>query len=254
MNEIVNARQILMLTRANLKTRYRNTVSGFLWVILNPILIFGAQSYVFHTILKLDVKDYVLFLASGLLPWIFLAQTIEMGSGHFVSSGRMLKSFPIAPMTLLLAMALDNLINFTVAFLLVLVPVGVMSNFDFFNLIALPIPLAFLLLGTLSMTWILATMNVIFRDIKFIVSFVMTVAFYLTPVFYPLHFVGENYRWLVNYNVFYLLIDPFREMIYGPFQTSFFISCLKAAGISLALFMLSVVLWKRKRNAVYNYL
>src|SRR4051812_48169864 len=60
------------LTLANLKTRYRNTSLGFLWVLLNPILIYGAQSYAFGRILKLDVSHYNLFLVTGLIPWIFI--------------------------------------------------------------------------------------------------------------------------------------------------------------------------------------
>lgn len=247
-------RQIMILTRANLKSRYRNSFSGFLWVILNPLFMFGAQSYAFHLILQLDVKNYAMFLASGLLPWIFMSQTLEMGVGHFVNSARLLKSLPLKPVTLLLALALDNLINLFAAFLVILVPIGLLTDFSFVNLIVFPIPLVILLFGVLSLSWILATLNVIFRDIKFLVPFVMTTAYYLTPIFYPITFVPEKYRWLVEYNIFYFFVSPFREMINDPFNLIFVISCLKALAVSGVLFLVAIIVWRKKRNAVYNYL
>ena len=71
-------RQLISLTFANMKARYRKTLAGFIWVILNPIILYSVQSIVFRKILKIDVPDYSLFLMGGLLPWIFITNTLEM--------------------------------------------------------------------------------------------------------------------------------------------------------------------------------
>ena len=70
--------QITYLTLYNMKARYRKTVAGFIWVNLDPILTYGVQSLVFKHILNFQMRGFYLFLASGLLPWIFFMQTIRM--------------------------------------------------------------------------------------------------------------------------------------------------------------------------------
>ena len=109
--------QAYVLTVANLKTRYRNTSLGFLWVLLNPILIYGAQSYAFGRILKIDVSHYNLFLVTGLIPWIFITQSIEMTTSSILVSAPILKNMPIHPFVILISTVLDNLINFLSLFL-----------------------------------------------------------------------------------------------------------------------------------------
>ena len=68
-------KQSVALTIANMKSRYRRTFAGFIWVIMNPILVFLIQNFVFRNILNIKIDHYVLFLLGGLLPWIFISQT-----------------------------------------------------------------------------------------------------------------------------------------------------------------------------------
>src|SRR5665647_1643549 len=93
--------QVKDLTVASLKSRYRKTWAGFVWVILNPLLMFGVQSLVFKRFLGLQIPDYYLFLLGGLLPWIFMSSTIQMGTPIFVTQAQLLRSFKINPMVLL---------------------------------------------------------------------------------------------------------------------------------------------------------
>src|ERR1035437_5970491 len=86
-------RQVRALTVANLKSRYRKTFVGFLWVILNPLILYGVQSLVFMKFLKLQVPNYTLFLLSGLLPWVFIVQSVEMCTSLIVINGKLFKSF-----------------------------------------------------------------------------------------------------------------------------------------------------------------
>ncbi|MBK9294009.1 MAG: ABC transporter permease [Oligoflexia bacterium] len=240
--------QVIALTLANLKSRYRGTLTGFVWVILNPIILFGAQSFAFHFILKLSVQDYPLFLLSGLIPWIFLSQSLEMCTPLFTNSGRLMKSISINPLVYLIAQILDNLINFLAAFLVLLIPLSFSSSFQFKNLLLLPLPLFFLFITTLSMSLILATLNVFYRDLKFIVSFVMTFSFYLTPIFYPETFVEPQYRWIIKYNIFTHLISPVRAAVMGQLEI------LNIFMISALSLLFSFLIWRHKKNALYHYL
>jgi ABC-type polysaccharide/polyol phosphate export permease len=242
--------QVRALTVANLKARYRKTIAGFLWVVINPLMMFGVQSLVFKTFLRLQVNNYSLFLLSGLLPWIFVTSSLEMCTGSILGSGYLLKAFQLPPLVYLFAQLFDNVINFMAAFLLILAPFLVTHGVSV-AILLLPVALLLLLGGVIGMTWLLATMQVFFRDTRFVLTFVLSITFFLTPIFYPETYIPEKYRWVAHFNPIYQLIRPFRYVIYqadkGEMLSAFLHSALVA---SLALMVASFV-WRRKKNEIF---
>ena len=106
--------QVNALTVASLKGRYRKTAAGLLWVVLNPLLTFGVQALVFGYFIKMDVDNYLLYLVAGLIPWIFISQTLEMTTPVFVASGALMKSFAASPLVYLCSQVADNFFNFLI--------------------------------------------------------------------------------------------------------------------------------------------
>lgn len=245
--------QVRDLTLASLKSRYRKTFAGFIWVVLNPLLMFGVQSLVFKTFMKIDVPNYHLFLLGGLLPWIFFSSTVLMGTPVFVSQSHLLRSFKINPMVILSSQVLDNFINFMASFTLILLPFYLTTGKDLTNLLLLPIALIPLLIGTLSLCITLSTINVFFRDTNFVMGFILNLLFYITPVFYPKDFIPANWAWIVNFNPAVYLLEPFRSVIYFD-GSVFWPAIAKGFVVSLLLAAVAVVTWKRKRNGFYHKL
>ena len=130
--------QVRDLTVASLKSRYRKTFAGFIWVVLNPLMMFGVQSLVFKTFMRIQVPDYNLFLLGGLLPWIFFSSTIQMTTPLFVTQSYLLRSFKINPMVILTSQVIDNFINFIASFLLILLPFYISSDRSLSALLLLP--------------------------------------------------------------------------------------------------------------------
>jgi lipopolysaccharide transport system permease protein len=240
------------LTEANLKSRYRNTVAGFLWVVMNPLITFGAQSYVFHTILKLQVSHYNLFLLSGLLPWIFFQQSVEMCTSLFISAARLLKSLPVHPLVYLVSQLLDNLVNLLAAFLLILLPTLLFQPFHPLVLLLIPIPLLILLLGVFGICWIMAVLQVFLRDTRFIATFGLNILFFLTPIIYPAELVPAQYRWVLLVNPLNYLIQPFRILLLDFDFARFMLASLKAAIVSSVFLCGAFLLWGKKKNEVYH--
>jgi lipopolysaccharide transport system permease protein len=246
--------QVLDLTLASLKARYRKTWAGFLWVILNPLLMFGVQSLVFKKFLRLDMPDYYLFLLGGLLPWIFFSTTVSMGTPLFVGQAQLLKSFKINPMVLLASQILDNFINFLASFVLILLPFYLTSGRDIWPLTLLPLAFFVLLLASMATTVTLGTLNVFFRDINFVVGFIFQLLFFLTPIFYPREFVPEEFRGFVDFNPVFYIIHPFRKLIYEGNLQGFFETLLEASAVTLIIGTIAVLTWRRKRNEFYRKL
>ena len=247
--------QIKTLTFASIKSRYRNTFAGLLWVVMSPLLMFGAQSYAFKLVLKLQFENYPLFLLTGLMPWIFFVQSVQMGTTSFVAQGRLLKSFPIHPFVCLSAMIADNLINFMLTFTLILLPFLIYAqNIHLLHFLLLPVAVFSLFIATVGVTLFLATLQVFFRDTRFIMDFVLSIAFYLTPIFYPKQYVSEKWYWLVSYNPFAILIAPIQSLSRDHLESDYFFSLSLSYFTALICFGIAVLYWRRKKNQVYFFL
>jgi ABC-type polysaccharide/polyol phosphate export permease len=246
--------QISDLTLASVKARYRRTFAGFIWVLLNPLLQFGVQSLVFKQFLKLQIPNYYLFLLGGLLPWIFITSTLQMGTPIFVTQSHLLKSFKISPMVIIASQILDNFINFMASVLLILTPVYLFSEQPLFNILALPIAIVPLVLTTAALTVTLAIQNVFYRDINFVIGFVLSIVFFLTPVFYPRAYVPDNLRWIVDWNFLVYIIEPFRILFLAPSWAEFLLAVARGLGVSFIMIFIACWTWRRRQVAFYYHL
>lgn len=247
-------RQLISLTFANMKARYRKTIAGFIWVILNPIILYSVQSVVFRKILKIDVQDYALFLMGGLLPWIFITNTMEMSIPYLFSANNLLKGFRVNPFLLVLCQVTDNFFNFVVAFLIVLIPVTLMSADTGTAYYLLPLPIIVLLIAISAVSSMASLMNVFYRDTAFILSFVLNIMYFITPIFYPAEFVPAEYRWVIDFNPLYYLVEAFRSAVYGYHPAVFWPALGKATLVSLGFALLSFLYWRKRKNDLYYYI
>lgn len=242
---------IFDLTIAQLKARYRKTFAGMIWVILNPLIMFGAQAIAFKHILKISIDDYYLYLLGGLVPWIFTVMTIQMSTPVLQFSGALLKSFQLNPLILIFTQIADNLINFVLAFSIMYIPIQMQYGLPHWGIFLIPIPLIIMMLGVASICVILSVMQVFYRDIGYVVNFVTGVLFFVTPVFFTADMIVPDYKWLLNFHIPYLFIDAFRACIY-KFDFAYFLLALGKASIACALMViLANIIWKRKRNELY---
>lgn len=246
--------QILLFTASNMKARYRGTFAGFVWVVINPMILFAAQSLVFKHILKLDVPNYALFLLGGLLPWLFITQTFDMCIPVLQSSSELLRAYKINPKTLVWSQILDNFLNFLFAFFFILVPTILITGEYTIGYFFIPIALINLIIGVGSAVWLLSVMQVFYRDTKFIVQFLVSVLFFLTPIFYPIELIPKGYQWLVTINPFYRFIEPFRICLYDFKGQAFFVSCILSFSLTGLLILLSSHFWRKKKNDFYMFL
>lgn len=245
-------RQVYFLTRSSLKARYRNTLGGFLWVIVNPLAIYGVQSLVFKTFLKIDLPNYYLFLLAGLLPWIFISMSLRMSVPIFEEKRSLLKSFKLNPLVLIYTQLLDNLINFILPFSTLLIALSFFGEgMSWQGMLTVPFAVFSLILGLLPLCWMLSVLQIFYKDIRFIVEFVLSFLFFLTPIFYPRSFIPSEWQFLVDYNFIYILIEPFFYSVYQFDWGLFLLSLFRSLGSSLIIYLMAYFLWRNKRNEFY---
>lgn len=242
---------INVLTWANLKSRYRNTFLGFLWVVLNPVITFSVQAYVFSILFKLQHERYFLFLMSGLIPWLMLVQTIEMCGNFFSNNANFFKSLPIQPLHLLKVQVLDNFINFIFTFLLLFLFFIFRGELSLISLGQLLLAIVPFVIFVYSLALILASLGIYFRDLKYVMSFILSIMFYLTPIFYPKHYIPQNYNFFIEINPFYIMLKPFQCAVL--FNNEYFFSMKIAFLFSLISYATALIIWGRVRKDVIFY-
>jgi lipopolysaccharide transport system permease protein len=185
--ELVSYRELVVnLTVRDLKLKYKGSVLGIAWSLLNPLLMMTIYTAVFSVFLRaVTVQHYWALVLGGLLPWVFFSNSLTAATISFIRAPNLITKiyFPIE--SLPIASVLANFVNFLISLcvlLVILAFVGLLGP----SLILLPIILLAQLAITLGLATAIAAVTVYFRDMEHLVVIALTALFYLTPVLYPL--------------------------------------------------------------------
>ncbi len=226
---------ITILTKKEIKVRYKNSALGYVWSIANPLMYAIIFYFVFKIVMKFNIKEYSLFLISGLFPWQWISNSITGGAGSFIGNASLIKKVIFPRFFLPLAQVLNDAFHFIVSIPVIIVFLlfyHKMPSLDwlfYFPLMLIP---TFIIVYGFSL--LVASMNIFFRDIQYIIGLIMTLLFYLTPVFYDMSFVPKRYKNFVLINPFTPLITNWREM--------FMHNCINFTDYALSIFYSIIVL------------
>lgn len=228
--EVLRYRELVRnLVLTELRLRYRRSVLGFLWTMLNPLLMMLVLTLVFSAVLRFDIRNYTVFLFAALLPWTFFSQSVTLSLMSIVNNGSLLHKVYFPRVVLPLAAVLSNLVNF----LLALVPLALLMlalGSPLTPALAyLPVAILILTIFTAGLSLVFSVLNVYFRDFTHMTEVILALIFYLSPVIYPPTVIPEKYRFIVTFNPLSHMIDGFRRPIYDGVLPS-----LESVGASLA--------------------
>ena len=205
---------IWALALKELKIRYKRSVLGFLWALLNPALLMLVLTLVFSKIMRFPIAHYPIFLLSVLLPWTFFSQSLSYAVDSIVGNGDLIKKVRVAKLVFPMAAVVSNLINLGLSLIPLALLVLAMRHPFYWTWLYLPVPLLALTLFTMGMTFLFAAANVYYRDIAHVLQVVLSAWFYLTPIIYPLDFLPAKYRWILKLNPMIYVINGFRLSVY----------------------------------------
>jgi lipopolysaccharide transport system permease protein len=232
--EIVRYRELLKSLVVNdLRLRYRRSVLGFLWSLLNPLLMMIILTVVFSTVMRFSIKDYSVLLLSGLLPWTFLAQSINNALGSVVGKGALLKKVYIPKSIIPLSAVLASFVNFILSFLPFLGVLLVIGHPITKVVVMLPAAMLLIFMFATGVAYIFACLNVFFRDFTHMTDVLIQAWFYASPIIYNLNMVPEKYRALFAWNPMVYIIACFRDPLYEgrlPDATTLFLAVVGSVG------------------------
>jgi ABC-type polysaccharide/polyol phosphate export permease len=209
-----NRELIWALALKELHVRYKRSALGFLWALLNPLLMMTILAFVFSNLMRMAINQYAVFVISALLPWTFFSQALSYAVDSIVSNGELLKKIYVGKSVFPLAAVLSNVINFLLS-MIPLALVLVVLRFPFhWTWLYLPVPALGLFMFTMGCGFFCAAVNVYFRDAAHIIQIVLSAWFYFSPVIYPLDLIPSRYHALYHLNPMLYILNGFRLAIY----------------------------------------
>ncbi len=232
LRELVRYRELVRnLVTSELKARYKNSVLGFVWSLLNPLGMMLVFTIVFGTLLPNNTVDkYPLFLLCGLLPWNFFSAAVMGSVNSVVGNANLVKKVHFPREVLPIAGVLAQLVNFLLAFIVLFVALLIFRAHFSPWLWLLPLVIVIETCFALGIALILSTLNVFYRDTMMIMDVVMLAWFFLTPVVYSIdnlpkvgHVLGvaiDVRRWAYILNPLASLINIYRDLLYWGYRTN----------------------------------
>lgn len=178
---------LLSLVQRELKARYRGSFLGFLWTFLNPTLHMLVYALLFTVVMRQNTPNYTFFMFVGLLPWIWFTSSISGGASAISDRRDLMTKVRFPAQVLPTTVVVTNLCNYVLSLPLML-GLGIVfyGQWPTWHVIAFPLVVLIQLTFTLAITYIVAAINVTFRDLQHIVNNLLTMWFFATPVLYPL--------------------------------------------------------------------
>jgi lipopolysaccharide transport system permease protein len=201
----------------DIKIRYKQSVLGVTWVILQPVISTIIFTALFGILLKAPSNDvpYPVFALSGLLPWTFFANSLSKSSNSLVLNANLITKIYFPRVIVPLASTLSGLLDFSISFLVLLAVMFFYGIYPTWTIIFLPLFLIFAILTALGFGFWLSALNVRYRDINQLTPFVIQVWMYLTPVVYAVTLIPERYQFILILNPMTAVVEGFRWSLLG---------------------------------------
>lgn len=201
------------LVSRDLKLLYKRSMLGIAWTLINPLLQLAVFTFVFRSILRVDVPNFASFAFSGLLIWAWTQTSLFQATG-LITSNRALIRQPKFPVAILPVVTVTTgLIHFLLAlpvllFFLFLEGVGLTPT-----VLLLPVLLVLQFVLTVSVAYPLAALNVTFRDTQHTLGVLLQLMFYVLPIFYDVNSVPERFRPIYAFNPMVSLLEAYRDIL-----------------------------------------
>ncbi len=241
------------LTKKELKVKYRGSALGFFWSLLNPILTMLVYSFVFSIVLMRggEIEEFAIFLICALLPFNLLQNSVNQGTGSIISNSNLVNKIYFPREILPLSIVFSNLINFFLELIALFIVLAFLGYKFYLFLYILPVLIFFQIFLVVGMTLLVSALNVFFRDLQHLITIVMMVWFFGTPIIYPLSMVPERFQPYIKFiNPMTIYAAYYRNIFYYtkyPEGAGFpsVLETMAALGITLIIFFVGFFVFKK---------
>jgi lipopolysaccharide transport system permease protein len=247
LGELWQYRELLyFLAWRDIKIRYKQTVLGAAWAIIQPFFTMVIFSIFFGRLAKVpsDGLPYPIFAYAALVPWTFFANGLNQASNSLVGSANLIKKVYFPRLVVPISSVISGVVDFVLAFIVLL---GMMLFYGFtptVNILWLPLFILLIFVTALGVGFWLSALNVQFRDVRYTVPFLTQFWLFATPIAYPSSLLSETWRTLYGINPMVGVVEGFRWALFGT-DTAPGAIILVSSLVALALFVGGAFYFKR---------
>jgi len=248
LGEIWRYRELLgFLIWRDIKVRYKQTVLGVLWAILQPVMTMVIFSAFFGGLAKVpsDGVPYYLFSYCGLVPWALFSGGLSRSVGSLVSNANLIKKIYFPRLLIPISAVVGGIIDFVLAFLVLIVLLALAGFFPTLRILWLPYFILLAMVTAMGVGLWLSAMNVQFRDVNYIIPFIVQSWLYITPIAYPSSLIQNDVvRALYSLNPMVGVVEGFRWALLST-QTDLALSVLVSSGVAFFLLITGLFYFRR---------
>jgi lipopolysaccharide transport system permease protein len=247
LQELWEYRELLyFLTWRDVKVRYKQTVLGAAWAIIQPFFTMVVFSLFFGHLARMpsDGIPYPIFSYAALVPWTFFANGVGKASISLVSNASLVKKVYFPRLCIPIASVLSGIIDFILAFIVLIMMILYYGLTPTTNIIWLPFLLMLSFVTSLGVSLWLSTMNVQFRDVQYIIPFLTQLWLFVTPIAYPSSLLSEPWRTIYGINPMAGVVEGFRWALLGT-NTAPSSIIIVSSCVSLCLLIGGIFYFKR---------
>ncbi len=221
----------------DVKIRYKQTAIGVLWVVLQPVLTMLVFTLFFGRLAKLPSQGlpYPVFYFAALVPWTYFSYALQMTTNVVVDNQRLITKVYFPRLILPISAALSGLVDFAIGFVVLAIFTGAYGIRPTFAALWLPALLVLALFTALGVGLWLSALNALYRDVRYVIPFLVQFWMFASPVAYPSTLVPEKWRWLYGLNPMAGVIDGFRWAITGRGQAPGLLLLASSAVVALVV-------------------
>jgi len=247
LREIWEYRELLyFFVWRDVKVRYKQTLIGIAWVVLQPLLTAGVFTLFFGKLAKLPSQGlpYPVFYFAALVPWIYFSSALQGATNVVVENQRLITKVYFPRLVLPLSAVLSGLVDFGIGFLALLVLALASGVRPTFTALWLPFFLIVAVLTALGVGLWMSALHALYRDVRYVIPFIAQFWMFASPVAYPGSLVPEKWRWLYGLNPMAGVIDGFRWALTGHGQPPGLV--FLASGVMVAAVLFGGLLFFRR--------
>ena len=206
-----------MMTLRDIKVRYKQTVLGVAWAVIQPLTAMLIFTFIFGRLAKIpsDGLPYPVFVFSGLLAWNFFSSAVSSGGTSTLGAAGMISKVYFPRMIVPLSSIGVSIIDFLVALLLLAILMLIYGIAPSVQFLLFPFFFFGLAIAAIGMSTWLAAVTVVYRDFRFVIPFMLQIWMYLTPVIYPITFIPQELRWIIYLNPIVGWVTGMRAAVLG---------------------------------------
>jgi len=260
LQNLVERRSLLFqLVRRDFEKRFIGSAIGWIWGLIHPLVMLLSWTFVFQFCLRQrvppgeDTTNYPLFLFAGMLPWLLFSETVQRSASSLLEQANLITKTVFPSEIIPVAVFLSTLIGHLLGLVLMLAAAGVVLNQVSVFLFLLPLYIFAIGLLAIGIGWIVAGLHVFLRDTAQVLSVVLLLWFWLTPIFIAEDFFPQRARFLLWANPLYYIVRAYRKLLLGSSMPDLRDLAIVAA-YGIAAFVIGGLLFRQMKRGFADVL